>query len=161
MCCCEAKIIYLCEAKRLYNVVFLPYNSYMVNETRNEKRFFLAVTPDDNSQLTLESHSMENQFQFIGNLTRDPEVKITAGNKTVATIDIAVNTGYIDGNGEKKEVANFFRIEAWDKLGAAAGKNLAKGKGIIVTGHMKNNNYEVEGKTVYGIAFVAERIKYL
>lgn len=102
-----------------------------------------------------------NQFQFIGNLTADPSISITPGNKTVATIDIAVDASYRDSGGEKVEKTNFFRIKAWGKMGENAGQFLAKGSSIFVQGVINNNNYTKDNETIYGFEFVAENIQYL
>jgi single-strand DNA-binding protein len=102
-----------------------------------------------------------NKFQFIGHLTRDPELTYTPGGKAVANIDIAVNDVWTDSQGQKQEKVNYFRIKTWEKKAENAGKYLAKGSMIFVEGAIQNNTYEKEGQTVYGFEFVADSIEYL
>ena len=73
-----------------------------------------------------------NKFQFIGNLTRDVELRYTPEGKPVATIDIAVNDSYKDKAGEKQETVNYFRLTCWDKPAEAHAEYLGKGSRIRV-----------------------------
>jgi single-strand DNA-binding protein len=100
-----------------------------------------------------------NQFQFIGNLTREPVVH--QGDKPRATIDIAVNDVWKDAEGKKQEHTNYFRLTAFGKLAEVVGKNLEKGAQIFVQGRIEATSYEKDGHTVYGHNFVADTIQFL
>lgn len=93
------------------------------------------------------------EFEFIGNLTRDPNLRIAGNNKTVATIDIAVN---------KKKGTEYFRVTAWEVIAENAGKYLSTGDLIQVSGEISTNKRQDEaGNTVYGFDFTAKSIEYL
>jgi single-strand DNA-binding protein len=101
-----------------------------------------------------------NRFEFIGNLTRDAELRNTGTGRAVATIHIAVDDSWKDGEGTTHEQTEYFRISAWDKLGEAAHKYLGKGSGVWITGKVKNTEYMKDGQKVYGTDFVADDIQY-
>ncbi|EMS3432039.1 single-stranded DNA-binding protein [Escherichia coli] len=103
-----------------------------------------------------------NRFQFIGNLTKDTELRHTAKSTPIAIFDIAVNGSYKDQEtGEIKEYTDFFRIKVWGKAAENAAKFLGKGSQVFVEGSMRNTQYESNGQKVYGIDYIAENIQYL
>lgn len=103
-----------------------------------------------------------NRFQFIGNLTKDAEIRYTVKNKAYSIFDIAVNRGYKDQEtGSIEEYTDFFRIKVWGKTAENAAKYLGKGSQIYVEGELRNTKYETNGQIVYGNDFVAENIEYL
>ncbi|MCE3968766.1 single-stranded DNA-binding protein [Escherichia coli] len=74
-----------------------------------------------------------NRFQFIGNLTKDTELRYTAKSTPIAIFDIAVNGSYKDQEtGEIKEYTDFFRIKVWGKAAENAAKFLGKGSQVFV-----------------------------
>ncbi|QZY55122.1 single-stranded DNA-binding protein [Crassaminicella profunda] len=98
-----------------------------------------------------------NQVTLIGRLTRDPELRFTAGSgKAIATFSIAVDRGY----GQDKQ-ADFFRIVVWDKQGENCANYLAKGSLVAIQGRLQNNNYEKDGVKHYNIDIVANRVQFL
>ncbi|EBU8145946.1 single-stranded DNA-binding protein [Salmonella enterica subsp. enterica serovar Typhimurium] len=103
-----------------------------------------------------------NRFQFIGNLTKDTELRYTAKSTPITIFDIAVNGSYKDQEtGEIKEYTDFFRIKVWGKAAENAAKFLGKGSQVFVEGSMRNTQYESNGQKVYGIDYIAENIQYL
>ncbi len=102
-----------------------------------------------------------NEFRFIGNLTRDTELRYTGNGTAVATFDLAVDKQWQNSDGEKQEKTNYFRIKAWGKQAENAGKYLGKGSQIHVAGSIENTKFERGGETIYGQDFVASQIDYL
>ncbi|CAE6823705.1 Single-stranded DNA-binding protein [Paraburkholderia aspalathi] len=102
-----------------------------------------------------------NKFQFIGNLTRDTDVRYTGNDTTLGIFDLAVTDEWRDGKGEKQEKTNFFRVKTWDKTAENAGKYLGKGSQVYVEGRIENTTFEKNGVTVYGMDFIAEQVQYL
>jgi single-strand DNA-binding protein len=83
-----------------------------------------------------------NQFNGIGRLTKDPEIRSTNNGKKVARYTIA-----IDRQGEG---ADFIPCIAWEKGADFVEKFLHKGMKIGVTGRIQTGNYkDKEGRTVY------------
>ena len=87
----------------------------------------------------------DNTVTIVGNLTRDPELRFTAGGKGVASFGVAVNRRY-QVNGEWQEKVSFFNVTAWDQLGENAAASLTKGTRIIVTGRLEQREYETTAR---------------
>ena len=83
----------------------------------------------------------DSTVTIVGNLTRDPELRFTAGGKGVASFGVAVNRRY-QVNGEWQEKVSFFNVTAWDSLGENAAASLTKGTRIMVTGRLEQREYE-------------------
>lgn len=101
-------------------------------------------------------------FNDVGRLTADPDLRFTQGNaKAVCTFILAVDRDF--KNGEGKVEADFHPVEIWGKLGEVAASNLQKGRLIQIKGNIRNNTYtdQTTGKKVYGYKIVAEKIRFL
>ena len=100
----------------------------------------------------------DNTVTIVGNLTRDPELRFTAGGKGVASFGLAVNRRY-QQNGEWQEKVSFFNITAWDTLGENAAASLTKGTRVIVTGRLEQREYETQqGEKRNVVEIVADEI---
>jgi single-strand DNA-binding protein len=99
-----------------------------------------------------------NQVVLIGRLTRDPELRFTAGSgKAVATFTLAVDRPF-----SREKQADFFRIVVWGKTGENCANYLAKGRLVAVQGRLQNNNYETQtGEKRYMTEIVADRVEFL
>lgn len=99
-----------------------------------------------------------NQVILIGRLTRDPELRFTAGSgKAVATFTLAVDRPF-----SREKQADFFRIVVWGKTGENCANYLAKGRLVAVQGRLQNNNYETQtGEKRYMTEIVADRVEFL
>ena len=95
---------------------------------------------------------------ITGTLTRDPELRFTAGGKGVASFGIAVNRRY-QKNNEWVEQTSFFNVQAWDTLGENAAASLTKGMRVIVTGRLDQRSYETQqGEKRSVVEIVADEI---
>ena len=66
------------------------------------------------------------------------------------------------GSGEsRKEESTAIQWTRWGKQAENAAEYLGKGSHVNIVGRLRNNNYEKDGETVYGMAFTAEEIDYL
>jgi single-strand DNA-binding protein len=86
---------------------------------------------------------MDNSVTLVGNLTRDPELRYTAGGRGVASFGLAVNRRY-QVNGEWQEQVSFFNVVAWGDLGENAAASLNKGNRIVVTGRLEQRSYDTK-----------------
>ena len=99
-----------------------------------------------------------NKIFLIGNLTRDPELRSTKNGKSVCTFNIAVNKRFAQEN----ETAQFFRINAWGKLGETAEKYLAKGRKVAVVGELEGRLYsDKNGNAKISLDVNADEIEFL
>jgi single-strand DNA-binding protein len=100
----------------------------------------------------------DSTVTIVGNLTRDPELRFTAGGKGIASFGIAVNRRWQQG-GEWQEKVSFFNVTAWDTLGENAAASLTKGTRVIVTGRLEQREYETkEGEKRNVVEIVADEI---
>lgn len=101
---------------------------------------------------------MDSTVTIVGNLTRDPELRFTAGGKGVASFGVAVGRRY-QQNGEWQEKTSFFNVTAWDTLGENVAASLTKGTRVLVTGRLEQREYETkEGEKRNVVEIVADEI---
>ena len=66
-----------------------------------------------------------------------------------------------DGGDAREEESTAIQWTLWGKQAENAAEYLGKGSHVNIVGRLRNNNYEKDGETVYGMAFTAEEIDYL
>ena len=82
-----------------------------------------------------------NTVTVNGNLTRDPELRNTAGGEPVCSLRIAHSERF-KRNGEWEDRANFFDVTVWGGVGEWVASNLAKGDQVVVQGALKWREWE-------------------
>lgn len=80
---------------------------------------------------------MTNVCVFVGNLTRDPEVKYTTQGKAVCNVGMAINRK----SGDKEQVT-FLDLVAWEKTAELMGEYLKKGSPVAVTCRARQETWE-------------------
>jgi single-strand DNA-binding protein len=96
-----------------------------------------------------------NKFQFMGRLTKDPEVRMTSNNTQVTSFTIAVNRRFADQNGERK--ADFFNLTSFGKLAEFVSKYYTKGQQVLVEGRIQNRTWDDQnGQKRYATDFILE-----
>lgn len=102
-----------------------------------------------------------NKVILVGNLTRDPEVRYTAGGTAVATLGLAVNRRYRQGE-ESKEETLFVDVVVFGKQAEASGEYLRKGRSVLVDGFLRYRKWEgQDGQTRSKHEVVADRVQFL
>ncbi|MBD3184969.1 single-stranded DNA-binding protein [Candidatus Poribacteria bacterium] len=103
-----------------------------------------------------------NQIILLGNLTKDPELRITSGGVAVCSFGLAVNRKYNDSNGEKKEEVTFIDVTCWDNLAKACSQYLHKGSPAFVEGRLRQNSWTTDdGQKRYKHEVVARSVQFL
>lgn len=104
-----------------------------------------------------------NKVFLIGNLTRDPEARITPKGTTICQFGIAVSRKFKDDGGAQKEETCFVDVEAWGKQGEAVAKYLTKGKPCLVEGRLKLDTWEdkTSGQKRSKMKVVLENVQFL
>lgn len=82
-----------------------------------------------------------NHIGIIGRLTKDIELKYTAGGMAIATGSIAVDRS-TKKNGEWVKEAHFFEFSVFGKLGENLKPYLNKGKEIAIDGYLKQDRWQ-------------------
>jgi len=82
-----------------------------------------------------------NKVILIGNLGRDPELKMTPNGQALARFSLATTETWKTPTGEKKEKTEWHRIVVWGKQAEIAEKYLRKGKQIMIEGRIQYGEY--------------------
>ena len=85
-----------------------------------------------------------NRVDLYGNLTRDVEMRYAPSGMAVASFGLAVNRRYRQDD-EVKEDTTFVDLTAFGRTAEVAGEFLAKGRPLLVEGHLRYNAWETEG----------------
>lgn len=97
-----------------------------------------------------------NKVELMGNVTKDPELRYTAGGTAVCSISLATNRSYKQGE-EWKTQTEFHNIVLWAKLAESANERLVKGTKILITGRLETQKWEDKnGNTKYRTQIVAD-----
>ena len=83
-----------------------------------------------------------NKVKLIGNLTRDPELRVTPKGTAICTFSIAVNRKFKDDSGGEREEVTYVDIEAWGKSGENISKYCTKGRPLFVEGRLRLDQWE-------------------
>ena len=78
-----------------------------------------------------------NKVMLIGNLTRDPEVRMMTSGRPVCNFGLAMNRSYKDSEGNRKEEVTFVDIECFGPRAEAVARFFTKGRPIFVEGRLK------------------------
>lgn len=81
-----------------------------------------------------------NQTIFIGNLTRDPETKMTGSGIPYCRFTLAVKRRFRRGDGQPE--ADFIPVICWRGLAELCQKYLAKGRKAAVRGSLEVRSYD-------------------
>lgn len=83
-----------------------------------------------------------NKVMLIGNLTRDPELRVTPKGTAICTFSLAVNRKFKDESGGEREEVTYVDIEAWGKAGENISKYCTKGRPLFVEGRLRLDQWE-------------------
>jgi single-strand DNA-binding protein len=83
-----------------------------------------------------------NKVYLIGNLTRDPELRVTPKGTAICQFGLAVNRQFKDESGAMRDETTFVDIEAWGKQGETIAKYCTKGRPLFVEGRLKFDQWE-------------------
>ena len=103
-----------------------------------------------------------NKVLLIGNLTRDPEVRMMSSGRPVCNFGLALNRSYKDADGNKKEEVTFVDIECFGPRAEAVGRFFSKGRPIFVEGRLKLDQWESkEGEKRSAIRVVLDNFEFV
>lgn len=103
-----------------------------------------------------------NKCIFIGNLTKDPEVRYMPNGDAVCNFSIACNDSYKNKAGEKVETVEYINIVMYRKLAEIAGEYLKKGRPVYVEGRLQTRKWQTkEGDDRYTTEIIADQMQML
>jgi single-strand DNA-binding protein len=87
---------------------------------------------------------MSTTATIVGNLTRDPELRVTPSGKPVASLGIA-HTPRRNNNGTWEDMdPEFYDVDVWGTLGENVADSLVKGNRVIVVGRLRFSQWETD-----------------
>ncbi|MFA6295672.1 MAG: single-stranded DNA-binding protein [Candidatus Paceibacterota bacterium] len=101
-----------------------------------------------------------NKVYIIGNLTRDPEIKVLPSGTKVCSFAVATSRVYKDKEGVKQEMVEYHNVSAFAKLGELAGQYLKKGQQVLVEGRIQTRSWESNGEKKYRTEIIADNIQF-
>lgn len=104
--------------------------------------------------------SIGNNVNFIGRLTKEPEIKMTSGDRAFCNFCLARNRAY---NKDKEHPeSDFVDCIAWGKTAELIGKYFNKGSRIGISGYLQTRIYEnSNGFKVKAVEIVVENIEFI
>ncbi len=91
--------------------------------------------------------SSYNKVILMGNLTKTPELRVTASGLSVGKFTIAVNRSIKSEDGSMKEEATFIDVDCFGKTAENISKFFTKGKPIFLEGRLRLNEWESKNAT--------------
>ncbi|MEZ5275590.1 MAG: single-stranded DNA-binding protein [Opitutaceae bacterium] len=103
-----------------------------------------------------------NKVFLIGNLTRDPELRVTPKGTAVCSLGLAVNRSYRDDSGATHEETTYVDLEAWGKQGELISKYLSKGSPAMFEGRLRFDSWESKtGEKRSKLRVVVDNVQFL
>ena len=103
-----------------------------------------------------------NHVQLAGHLTRDPQVRVIANDRTVASFSLAINRRWKTPEGETKEDSTFIDCEAWGRQGELVGQYLTKGSPCYLEGRLRLDQWDdKDGSKRSKLKVVVESVQFL
>lgn len=101
-----------------------------------------------------------NHVSMIGRLTKIPDIRQTNTGKNVCSFTLAVNRRYKDAQGNA--AADFFSVQAWEKLAELCARYLDKGSKVFISGELRNRSYEAnDGSKRTVTEIIANEVEFL
>jgi len=103
-----------------------------------------------------------NKAFLIGNLGKDPEIRVTTAGQTVATFSLATTERIKTKDGKSEDRTEWHRIVLWGKLAEIAREYLHKGKTVYVEGRIQTRKWDDKnGHTNYTTEIVGDNLQML
>ena len=83
-----------------------------------------------------------NRVLLTGRLTRDPEMRVLASGKHVATFTVATNEYRAKG----QERSEYHPVVTWDRLAEICAQYIGKGQQVAIEGRLQTRQWEDEHK---------------
>ncbi len=100
-----------------------------------------------------------NKVILMGRLTRDPDLRTTPSQVSVATFTLAVDRRFKSSSGERQ--ADFIPVVAWRGTADFIGKYCRKGTKLVVSGSIQTRTYDdKDGRKVYVTEVVADDVEF-
>ena len=103
-----------------------------------------------------------NKVFLMGNLTRDPELRVTPSGTTIVSFGIATSRTWSGQDGEKKEEVCYVDINMFGRRAEVINEYFSKGNPIFIEGRLQFQQWETkDGQKRNALRVVAEDFQFL
>jgi single-strand DNA-binding protein len=103
-----------------------------------------------------------NKVILMGNLTRDPEVRVSASGTTICKFGLAASRSMRAADSSTREETLFVDIDAFGKQAELIGKHMVKGRSILIEGRLRLDQWESQsGEKRNKIVVVLENFQFV
>ena len=103
-----------------------------------------------------------NRVNITGNLTRDPELRATAGGTQVLSFGVAVNDRRRNPQtGEWEDYPNFVDCTMFGTRAEAVSRFLAKGNKVAIEGKLRYSSWERDGQRRSKLEVIVDEIEFM
>ena len=87
----------------------------------------------------------DSTVTIVGNVTRDPEIRYTAGGAAKASFSVAVSRRWQNRQtNEWEEQTSFLNVVCWREMAENVAESIGKGTRVVVTGRLEQRSWETE-----------------
>jgi single-strand DNA-binding protein len=102
-----------------------------------------------------------NKAIIAGNLTDDPDKRVTDSGTTVVNFSVATNRFYTDSSGQKQQETEFHDVVFFGKTADNIAKYLSKGSSVLLEGRIQTRSWEgQDGKKRYNTEIIGQSIQF-
>ena len=103
-----------------------------------------------------------NRVVISGNLTRDPELRVTAGGMQVLSLGVAGNDRRKNPpTGDGEDVPNFVDCTMFGTRAEAVSRYLSKGTKVAVEGKLRYSSWERDGQRRSKLEVIVDEIEFM
>ncbi len=103
-----------------------------------------------------------NKVFLMGNLTRDPELRVTPSGTTIVSFGIATSRTWSGQDGEKKEEVCYVDINMFGRRAEVINEYFSKGNPIFIEGRLQFQQWETkDGQKRNALRVVAEDFQFI
>lgn len=103
-----------------------------------------------------------NKVLLMGNLTRDPELRYTAGGTAIARFGMAINRMYKAQDGEQKKETCFVDVSMFGRRAEVISEYFSKGSSIFIEGRLRFEQWESQdGQKRNRLSVMAENFEFV
>ena len=87
----------------------------------------------------------DSSVTIVGNVTRDPEIRYTAGGAAKASFSVAVSRRWQNRQtNEWEEQTSFLNVVCWREMAENVAESIGKGSRVVVTGRLEQRSWETD-----------------
>lgn len=102
-----------------------------------------------------------NKAIIAGNLTDDPDKRVTDSGTTVVNFSVATNRYYTDSSGQRQQETEFHDVVFFGKTADNIAKYLSKGSSVLIEGRIQTRSWDgQDGKTRYNTEIIGQTIQF-